>query len=150
MIKKEKIVDFFQPSYTITTLTIIILIIGFIFLIFYKYYDQSLIYTSIKCSKNCNFSFETPLLEDYLINNYNEIIIANERYKVNKIEYAEPYINYQQNIPYQKVTIYFTKDNNILPVENKIDKVILLSNKGPAYKKLLAKIFRKESHESIR
>ena len=62
---------------------------------------------------------------------------SDKKYKIEKIEYSEPYLN--NNIPYQDIKIYTSLKTN-----EKIIKVKLLYNKQRIIKKILEIIIKEE------
>lgn len=137
-----------KPCFIFNLFSTLILIIIVVFICSQTIYDSIKIYSVITCQQEkCFFSVDMPL--NSKSQSYEKLTISRENYLIVEQTYSEPYLNYQLNIPYQKITINFNQDTYQVQ-ENQIEEITLHTNPQKIYQKLLNIIFRKENYEQIR
>lgn len=126
-----------QNNKLISILLLIIITISILLTYKYKAYNVLNIIGIIKCEKTCYIDTSIPYENISIIDKKTILSYKDKKYKIEKIDYSEPYLN--NNIPYQDIKIYTS-----LKTDEKIIKVKLLYNKQRIIKKILEKIIKEE------
>lgn len=119
-----------NPHFYITYILLsIIVLLSFLFLFTYTY-DKYITMSYITCTDKCLINSKI----DSNINDFNYVIIDNKKYLINDIVYSEAYIDKEVMKLLQDIQIDVNLDESY---NNKVEEIILLSNKQRMYKKIM-------------
>ncbi len=122
------------PNYLLLKIIFITFIITLIILLNTKHYDLISLDSIIKCDEICIIEVELPIKDV----DYKYITIDKTNYKIEEIEYSDPYIN--NNNAVQKISFSIKNIN----VNNQLKNINLLFNRDTLFNKLINTILRKE------